>query len=110
MLHFDDESEGVSLLEEARLQPSGRAAKTLVKEGPLRITLLAFTAGSFLNDHQAHGSLVIQALTGSVRVKGVEDSVTLSRAGTVAIEPGVTHSVVAIEDSVVVLFIAMPGE
>ena len=109
MLHFDGDLEGVSLLEESRLQPVGRAAKTLVKEGPLRVTLLAFTAGSFLDDHQTRGSLVIQVLSGSVRVKGADDSVTLGRSGMAAIEPGVTHSIVALEDSVAVLLIAMPA-
>ena len=48
---------------------SGRASKTLVNQGSLRIILLAMTKGTALNDHAVDGSLSVQVCRGRLSIE-----------------------------------------
>ena len=68
--------EAVDLLERARASASGRAAKTLVKNGPLRITLIAMRKGAAAKRHHVEGPATIQIMRGRLRIttpRGPED-------------------------------------
>lgn len=69
VLTFDLKSNHADLMERARTAEAGRTAKTLVKEGPLRITLVALKQGVTLQEHQVAGAVSIQALRGRVAVE-----------------------------------------
>jgi quercetin dioxygenase-like cupin family protein len=86
--------------------PSGHLAKTVLHDERLRIVLMVLRQGSRIPQHHAKGSLAIQALDGRVIVTLLESSFDLGPGQLLAIEPGVSHALVAIEDTALVLTIA----
>lgn len=100
--------EAVDLLDKARTSANGRAAKTLVKNGPLRITLIAMKKGAGAKRHHVEGPATIQIIRGRMRIttpRGPEDL----RSGTLyALAAGVEHSHTALTDCVALLTIAEP--
>ena len=71
----------------------GRIARTLVKEGPLRLTLIGVRAGGGLHEHVAEGPVTIQALEGTIVVRAGSDVRTLIAGGLMALDNGVRHDV-----------------
>ena len=47
-------------IDEALLERAGRSGRTLVKDGPLRVTLVALASGGSLAAHTAAGPITIQ--------------------------------------------------
>ena len=106
VLQFILGAEDDDLRERARLSKSGRAAKTLVKEGSLRITLVAMTAGSALQSHQVAGPVSIQSMRGCLRLQTDAGDIKVPSGHLVALDAGVTHTTTAVEDSLVLLTLA----
>lgn len=48
------------------LEQHGRSARTLVKEGPLRVTVIALAADGKLAPHSSNGPITIQLLDGDI--------------------------------------------
>lgn len=92
---LDRESE--ALAQRAQSASSGRAAKTLVKEGPLRMTLVALKSGVVLKQHEVAGPSSIQALKGLARVETPAGTTVLPAGALIVLEGGVTHKVTALE-------------
>ena len=106
ILVLDVEHESKAILEAARSAGTGHAAKTLVKDGPLRVVILGFTAGSALREHDSDGPVSIQALSGGVAV-AIEDRLERLEPGKVLVmDASISHSVVASGDAVLLLTIA----
>jgi quercetin dioxygenase-like cupin family protein len=61
-------AEDDTLREFAADSETGRLGKTLVKDGPLRITLVALKKGTVLSSHQVAGPVSIQTLRGCLRL------------------------------------------
>jgi len=106
-LAFNLKAEEGSLLDKARTARSGRAAKTLVKEGPLRITIVALRKGAVIEDHQVEGPLSIQSLSGRLRITLSGDHIDLPARGLLTLEPGATHDAAALSDATFILTMAM---
>jgi quercetin dioxygenase-like cupin family protein len=106
VLRLDIEPESSAILEDARRAGTGHAAKTLVKDGPLRLVILGFTAGSALREHDSDGPVSIQALSGGVDVAIEERSERLEPGRILVINASISHSVVAQGDAVLLLTIA----
>ncbi|MEO7963966.1 MAG: cupin domain-containing protein [Gemmatimonadaceae bacterium] len=70
----------------------GRSARTLVKEGPLRLTLMAIAAGGVLPIHHAEGPVTIHVLDGELTFNAVGRDYTLSPRDVLVFAPGVEHS------------------
>jgi quercetin dioxygenase-like cupin family protein len=104
LLNIDEESR--SVLEAARAAEAGHTAKTLVKEGPLRILILGFTPGSSLKEHRAGGPVSIEVLSGAVEVFALDASELLSEGEALVLASDVPHSVTAKEYSALLLTIA----
>jgi quercetin dioxygenase-like cupin family protein len=102
------EQESAAIIEAARQTAAGHTAKTLVKEGPLRVVLLGLTSGSALREHSADGPVIIQVLSGAVNVEAGELHESLGPGRVVVLGPSVGHSVVARTDAAVLLTIAWP--
>ena len=105
MLDIKEQSQAV--LAEAKRANVGRAARTLVKEGPLRLTIVGFTAGSSLGDHNAGGPVSIQVLLGTVDIRIGERSERLDESRTLVLATNVQHSLTAASDAVILLTIGM---
>jgi quercetin dioxygenase-like cupin family protein len=109
MLSFNLAGEAKQLLEEEVWQHTGRNAKTLIKEADLRVVLVALRRGMSMDAHQTAGPVLIQAISGRLRVNLPDQHINLAPSQCVALEAKVQHSVTAGEDSIFLLTIAWPG-
>jgi quercetin dioxygenase-like cupin family protein len=92
-----------AIREEAHLSEAGRAAETIAKMGPLRLTLLGFVAGSFMHGHSAPGPVSIQVLDGVVAVTTDSATQDLTSGDVLVVQGGITHSVTARSDATILL-------
>ncbi|UZN05097.1 cupin [Cellulomonas sp. S1-8] len=91
------------LLAAALTDPHGRSAQLVVHDGELRQTVLALVAGARLGEHSSPPAASLQALRGHVRVEVGDDVQQEVVAGELWELTHERHSVVALEDSVVLL-------
>ena len=87
-----------AIQEHARAAKDGRAGKTLVKEGPLTVTLVALQMGVQLEEHQVSGPALIQGLHGVARITTASGEVEVGPGTLVALDQGVAHAVQAVQD------------
>jgi quercetin dioxygenase-like cupin family protein len=106
-LIFDLKADEARLLEKARTARSGRAAKTLVKEGPLRVTVVALKKGAKIEDHRVEGPLSIQSLAGKLRIGIDGTSWDVPSRGLITLEPGTTHDATAVTDATFMITMAV---
>lgn len=107
MLQFALRAEDDELRERAEATKAGRAAKTLVKEGALRVTLAALTKGTALKPHQVAGPGSIQSIRGCLRVGSEAGELDVPAGNVVALDAGVAHTAVALEDCAVLITVAV---
>lgn len=94
----------------ARAGASGRSAITVHggHEHPLRQTVIALAAGHALGEHDSPGEATLQVLAGRVALVAGDQSGEAS-TGDYLIIPPVRHRLDAIEDSAVLLTVAVAG-
>ncbi|MFJ8823695.1 cupin [Streptomyces sp. NPDC102467] len=80
----------------------GRSAELLVREDPLRQSVIALTEGSALDEHNAPPAATLLILRGRVRLTAVSGDATLAQGELHAI-PQERHGLVALTDAVVLL-------
>lgn len=85
----------------------GRAAKTLVKEGPLRITLVALRKGTTIQQHDVASPVSIQCIRGSLRITTPSGDIDLTQDNLLSLGAGVTHTVNALDDCSMLITFAM---
>lgn len=102
--------EAAALLAEARRSPVGRAARTVVGGAGkvLRQTLIALAEGHELGEHENPGEATVQVLVGTVDLFTATDSARAS-LGQLLVVPDSRHGLRAVEDSVVLLTVAVRG-
>jgi quercetin dioxygenase-like cupin family protein len=95
-------------LETASTSSSGRSAHTLYggHERVLRQTLVALRAGSALDEHESPGEATLQVLHGRVTLVAGENRWNGS-PGDLIVIPDSRHALEAVEDSVVLLTVAV---
>lgn len=95
-------------LETAASASSGRSAHTVYggHEHALRQTLIALRAGSSLSEHENPGEATLQVLHGQVTLVAGEDRWSVSSGDLIPI-PDARHALEAVEDSVVLLTVAL---
>ncbi len=70
----------------------GRSARTLVKEGPLRLTIMALRPGGGLPAHNTDGPVSIHVLEGEVVFEALGQKYPLSVGDLLVLAPAVEHS------------------
>ena len=98
VLQFQLREELDALLQRAKESASGRTAKTLVKEGPLRMTLVAMRKGARMNKHHVDGQSTVQALRGRVRLESDTGTADLGPGEVAVFNRGVEHDAIARSD------------
>lgn len=95
-------------LETASTASSGRSAHTIYggHERSLRQTLIALRAGSNLDEHESPGEATLQVLHGRVVLVAGDSRLTCTLGDLMAI-PDSRHALEAIEDSAVLLTVAV---
>ncbi len=75
------------------LERTGRNARTLVKDGVLRVTLIVLAPGGDMPEHQAVGPITVHVLSGSMRFSadGLERDMKAGDLLTIGAAPGATH-------------------
>ncbi|MCB5906855.1 cupin [Streptomyces pinistramenti] len=89
-------------LDDARASAHGRSAHFFLHDGPLRQTVIALTAGSALDEHNAPPAASLQVLRGRVRLTAAGGNREL-RAGEIVPIPHERHGLRAVEDCAVLL-------
>lgn len=103
----DVDAESQKLRQKADAATSGRAAKTLVKEGQMRATLVALKRNATLDAHAVDGVVSVQALRGKAALTAGGREATIAPGNLVVIGEGVQHSLRAQADSVLLITVAM---
>jgi quercetin dioxygenase-like cupin family protein len=80
------------LIDKALLASRGRSSRTLVKEGPLRLTLLALAAGGTLPSHSTQGPVTIHVLEGAVDFEAAGMAYHLDAGDVLVLAGGVEHA------------------
>jgi quercetin dioxygenase-like cupin family protein len=91
-LTFSLPEEMALLRTELRTAPA-RSARTLIKEGPVTVTLIGVNPGGSLHPHKADGPIIVQALEGEVEFTLGETTHALSAGSLLALDAGITHAV-----------------
>ncbi|HEU4564455.1 MAG TPA: cupin domain-containing protein [Gemmatimonadaceae bacterium] len=87
----------------------GRSARTLVKDGPLRVTLVAVSPGGELREHRADGPITIQVLDGEIELRTGERSWTLAAGTLFALDAGIPHAVRSARGGIFLLTVVFPA-
>jgi quercetin dioxygenase-like cupin family protein len=83
-----------------------RMARALVKDGPLRITLVGLSAGGTLPLHKAEGPITIHVLDGAILLDAGGGTLMLPTGSLAALAGGVRHAVSAPQGGLFLLTIA----
>lgn len=82
------------MIDPVLLAEHGRSGRTLVKDGPLRLTVIAVAPGGVLPAHSTDGGpITIHVLDGAILVEALGRDYPLGTGDLVALAPGVEHSV-----------------
>lgn len=81
-----------SVIDQDILSRHGRTARTLVKEGPLRLTMMALAAGGYLPTHATTGPVTIHVLEGELVFKALDRDYPLATGDVLVLAAGVEHS------------------
>jgi len=83
-----------------------RLARTLTKQGPLRMVLVRLRAGARLAEHDAGGPVTIHCVMGNVRVLCAGQAFSLAQGDILTLDDALKHSVEAHDDAALLLTIA----
>ena len=85
------------------IQPEATVSRTVLKEDGQRIVLFAFDKGQVLTEHTAAVPVLLQALSGHLRITADGRTVDLVPGGLVHFGTRLPHAVEAVEPSVLQL-------
>jgi quercetin dioxygenase-like cupin family protein len=81
------------LIDVALVQRAGKSARTLVKDGPLRVTLVALGEGGALSEHRAVGPITVHVLSGGIRLTVGEKEWELGPGELLSLGAEIPHAV-----------------
>lgn len=102
---FDLEHERDRIASPAAGEPGGRGARTLLKSGPLRVTMVVLAPGATIAEHRAEGPITIQPLQGRIRFTAEAVVREVGPGQMLCAGPGIPHAVASAEGAVFLLTI-----
>ena len=91
------------------LQASGRSARTRLKDGALRVTLVALAPGGQIPEHRADGPITVQPLAGRIRFIAMGVGHDLGPGEMLSLRAGIPHVVESDEGAAFLLTLALPS-
>lgn len=88
----------------------GRSARTLVKDGPLRVVLIVLGAGESIPEHHADGPITVAAISGEIAFHAGDTTEVMRPGDLLAVSPGIRHTVDSAEGGAFLLTIVAPEE
>lgn len=92
--------------EDGDIPPRGRSARTLIKNGPLRATLVTLAAGGEIAEHHADGPITVQPLEGRLQFSAAGEVRDIGPGELLALDAGVRHAVVSATGATFLLTVA----
>jgi quercetin dioxygenase-like cupin family protein len=80
------------LIDKDLLARHGRTARTLVKDGPLRLTYMAIAPGGTVPSHSTTGPVTIQVTEGNLLFRALDREYPLATGDVLVLAAGVEHS------------------
>ena len=93
----------------AGLADGPRSARTLVKNGALRVTVIGLAPGGALASHSADGPITVHVLEGAIEFEAEGTTWPLPAGTLFSLDAGVAHAVRAPEGGVFLLTVAAPA-
>ena len=106
VFHLADERTHAS--DPAILARSGRNARTLLKDGALRVTLITLAAGGAIAEHHATGPITVHVLDGALRFGAAGTEYSLDSGDLLSLGAGIHHSVASDTGATFLLTIGAP--
>ncbi len=88
----------------------GRSARTLIKDGPLRVTLIALAAGEMIAEHHAAGPITVLPLAGRIEFEVGEETHSLEAGDLLSLPKEVRHAVRSQTGGIFLLTVATEGK
>jgi len=88
---------------------TGRAGRTLVKEGALRLVLVVMAGGVEIGTHRADTPMTLQTLQGRLRYRVGEERFEIGRGEVLYFGPGHARDIRALADTALLLTITGGG-
>jgi quercetin dioxygenase-like cupin family protein len=107
LLHLNGEEQTTQ--DAALLERNGRNARTIVKNGGLRVTMIVLAPGGAIPEHHAEGPITVQPLSGRLQFTVGEQAYSLEVGDLLSVGPGVRHAVSSDEGATFLLTIAQPA-
>ncbi len=104
-LTFDLAGQIAELRQDESYVRSGRVGRTLVKAGPLRLTLTVIAEGVQIGTHHAVSPMTLQPLEGVLRYRVGDDEFEIGRGEVLFFGPGHAQDIRALEDTALLLTI-----
>ena len=108
-LTFDLAGQIADLRQDESYVRSGRVGRTLVKAGPLRLTLTVIAEGVQIGTHHAVSPMTLQPLEGVLRYRVGDDEFEIGRGEVLFFGPGHAQDIRALEDTALLLTITGEG-
>ncbi len=108
-LSFDLDEQIAQLRQDGSYARSGRVGRTLVKAGPLRLTLTLIAAGVEVGTHQAASPMTIHVVQGRLRYRVDDEEFELGQGEVLFFGPGHAQDIRALEDTALLLTITAEG-
>lgn len=108
VLVFDLDEERERAADPDLIDRSGRNARTLLKNGPLRVTLVVLGSGGELAEHEAAGPITVQVVEGRIRFSAGDEKHDLAPGQLLAVGPGIRHRVTSDHGATFLLTVSHP--
>ena len=104
-LTFDLDDQIADLRQDEHYVRSGRIGRTLVKAGPLRLTLTVIAEGVDIGTHHATAPMTLHVLQGRLRYGVDDEEFEMGRGEVLFFGPGHAKDMRALEDTALLLTI-----
>ena len=88
---------------------SGRVGRTLIKAGPLRLTLTVIAEGVDIGTHHAASPMTLHVLEGRLKYRVGDDAFEIGQGEVLFFGPGHAQDIQALEDTALLLTITREG-